>query len=158
MIFEQSTGNVVNNLKTTNFGQDLEIGSLYVDSNSVAWLSFYHQSGSDYSELIRYNMGTDTFTTYQQTGAKYFYQYVDASNSNYWHGVVSTVTTTGALIDNMDIASLINVTTSTTLGLTNSSFTIANGNSNSITFGSEVWESPITSNSASDIVSNVSSV
>ena len=155
-IYEQSTGNVVNNLKDTNTGQDVQIGSLYVDSNSVTWLSFFHQSGSNYSELIKYDMTTDTFITYQQTGAKYFYQYVDASNSNYWHGVVSTVKTTGVLIENMDIVSLINVTISTTVGLANSSLNIINGNS-SLSLSSSSWNTG-TPNPESDLDFNVSEI
>ena len=153
-IYEQSTGNVVNNLKDTNTGQDVQIGSIYVDSNSVTWLSFFHQSGSDYSELIKYDMTTDTFTTYQQTGAKYFYQYVNGANNDYWYGVTSSLETTGALVENMGLASLITVSTSTTIGLANSSFAMTNFNPSNYNFYPHTWSTG-TSNPESDLAYEV---
>ena len=141
-------------MKNTNTGQDVQIGSLYVDSNSVTWLSFFHQSDSDYSELIKYDMTTDTFTTYQQTGAKYFYQYVNGSNNDYWYGVVSSLKTTGALVENMGLVSLITVSTSTTIGLTNSSFSITYLFPTNVIFNSQQW-STATSNPESDLAYEV---
>ena len=134
------TGNNVTAVKRTNSDQDVEISSLYIDSNGVTWMSLYTNSSSGYSELISYNMSSGNSTTYKQTGVAYFYQFVDPTNDNYWYGIAYEYYITEAKLNNMDYINMLNVTTSSE-GLidadedfdTNTSFPVA-----------ETWESPFT--------------
>ena len=95
----------------TNSDQDVEISSLYVDSNGVTWISLYTNSSPGYSELISYDMSSGSSTTYKQTGVSYFYQFVDAANDNYWYGVAFKSYITEVRLSYMDYIDILNVTT-----------------------------------------------
>ena len=106
-----STGNNVTTVKKTNSDQDVEISSLYVDSNGVAWISLYTNASSGYSELISYDISSGNSTVYKQTGVAYFYQFVNVTNYNYWYGVTYTINTTESIIEGMNYVNILNVTT-----------------------------------------------
>ena len=72
-----------------NSTKSLTLSSLYVDSNSIAWISMY--SGSDYSEFVKYDYSLNKFTIYQQQGIKYFLQY--ANSQDQWYGLIDNETT-----------------------------------------------------------------
>ena len=107
-----NSGNNVTAVKRTNSDQDVEISSLYIDSNGVAWISLYTNSSSGYSELVSYDMSSGNSTTYKQTGVAYFYQFVDPTNDNYWYGIAYEYDITEAKLNNMDYINILNVTTS----------------------------------------------
>ena len=106
------TGNNVTAVKKTNSDQDVEISSLYIDSNGVAWISLYTNASSGYSELISYDRSTGNSTTYKQTGVAYSYQFIDPNNDNYWYGIAYEYDITEAKLNNMDYINILNVTTS----------------------------------------------
>ena len=99
-------------MKKTNSDQDIEISSLYIDNNGVAWISLYTNSSSGYSELVSYDMSSGNSTTYKQTGVAYSYQFVDPTNDNYWYGIAYEYDITEAKLNNMDYINILNVTTS----------------------------------------------
>ena len=82
-ILDINTGSNVTTVMRTDSDQDVEISSLYIDSNGVTWISLYTNASSGYSELISYDMSSGNSTTYKQTGVAYFYQSVDPNNYNY---------------------------------------------------------------------------
>ena len=83
MVFAASTGDLVGNLKTTSNSQQLTLGSLYADANSITWISMYSGTTS-YSELIKYDAPNNNYTIYQQTGFSYSLQYIDLNSNNDW--------------------------------------------------------------------------
>ena len=111
-VLEISTGNNITAVKRTSSDQDVEISSLYIDSNGVTWISLYTNSSSEYSELISYDMASGNSTTYKQTGVAYFYQFVDPSNDNYWYGIAYEKYITEVKLDSMNYIDILNVTTS----------------------------------------------
>ena len=106
------SGNNVTTVKRTNSDQDVEISSLYIDSNGVTWISLYTNSSPGYSELISYDMSSGNSTTYKQTGVAYSYQFVDPNNDNYWYGIAYEYDITEAKLNNMDYVNILNATTS----------------------------------------------
>ena len=82
-ILDINTGSNITTVMRTDSDQDVEISSLYIDSNRVTWISLYTNASSGYSELISYDMSSGNSTTYKQTGVAYFYQSVDPNNYNY---------------------------------------------------------------------------
>ena len=76
----------VGSLRTAQSSQQLTLGSLYVDSNSAAWLNMY-SSSSPYSELTRFDATSTDYTVYQQTGYSYGLQYVFPGSPDRWRGV-----------------------------------------------------------------------
>ena len=110
-VLDISTGSNVTTIKKTDSDQDVEISSLYIDSNGVTWISLYANTSPRYSELISYDMSSGNSTTYKQTGVAYLYQFVDPNNNNYWYGVALNTITTTAILDGMDYIDILNVTT-----------------------------------------------
>ena len=141
-------------MKSKNSGQSTIISSLYIDSNSICWLNFFGSTTTGFSELISYDAATDTFKAYQQDGVAYYYQFVDASNNNYWYGIALSSNTTGALVNNMDSISLITVETSTSVGLEDSNLTISSQSLGSHDFPTKTWSTG-TSNPEADLTYNV---
>ena len=86
MVLVAASGNRVGDVKITQSSQQLALGSLSSDSNSITWVSVYSTSSS-YSELIKYDSASNNYTVYQQTGISYASQYIDSSNNDNWLGL-----------------------------------------------------------------------
>ena len=86
MVLGSISGNIVGSMKTTQTSQQLALGSLSADSNSMTWVSVYSASSS-YSELIKYDSANNNFTVYQQTGISYVLQHIDSNNNDNWLGL-----------------------------------------------------------------------
>ena len=125
MVLGSISGNIVGSMKTTQTSQQLALGSLSADSNSMTWVSVYSASSS-YSELIKYDSANNNFTVYQQTGISYVLQHIDSNNNDNWLGLGKS-----SFVSNTTQACMSNVTgltVSTTMsGLddASSSFSIA---------------------------------
>ena len=157
LILDRATGNIVNSMKQIDDENDFDITSLYVDSNSIAWISLISSSFPSYSKLIKYDASSDSYTTYKQTGALFLYQYVDSTNDDYWYGVTITVNISESSISNMSQISTLSVEISTT-GLTdaNSSHTIIAGLLSPPSFTSYTLDTSV-DNPVSDLTYNYSS-
>ena len=111
-VLDINSGNNVTAVKRTNSDQDVEISSLYIDSNGVTWMTLYTNSSSGYSELISYDISSGNSTTYKQTGVAYFYQFVNPNTENYWYGIAYEKYITEVKLDSMSYIDILNVTTS----------------------------------------------
>ena len=124
MVLVATSGNLVGGMKTTQSSQQLTLGSLYADRNSLTWISMYSNS-SPYSELIKYDSVNENYTVYQQSGYSYFLQYINPNNNDSCLGLglfLYVSNTTQACISNISGLTL----TTTTSGLEDaSSFAIA---------------------------------
>ena len=65
------------------------MSSLQIDANSLVWMGIASTS-SAFTELIKYDVGTQNYTIYQITGASLFYQFVYGSSSESWYSVAET--------------------------------------------------------------------
>ena len=154
MVLVATSGNIVGSMKTTESSQQLALGSLSADNDSMTWVSVYSTSSS-YSELIKYDSANNNYTIYEQTGFSYILQYRDLSTYN-WVGLGVT-----QYISNTTQTCMSNVTgltvSTTTSGLddASSSFTIATATGTFYPFSPQllVPNTSITS-TASDMIYN----
>ena len=108
-IYNMTNGNALISFRLRNSTKSLTLSSLYVDSNSIAWISMY--SGDDYSEFAKYDNSLNKFTIYQQQGIKYFLQY--ANSQDQWYGLIdSEATVHYAQLSNMNDFQNLSVTVS----------------------------------------------
>ena len=105
-----ASGTASQTLRRTNSNRDLDISSLYVDGNGVTWISLYDSSG--YSELISYTLSSGSSKTYKQSGAAYFYQFVNSANRNYWYGVAFQSYVTEVKLYGISFINILSVSTS----------------------------------------------
>ena len=89
MVLAVADGSLAGSLKTTQSSQQLSLGSLYANTDTITWVSM-HSTSSSYSELIKYDSANNNYTIYQQTGYSYFLQYINPSNSDSWLALADT--------------------------------------------------------------------
>ena len=123
MVLAVSNGDLVGTMKTTQDSQQMALGSLFADSNSITWISAYSTS-SAYSELIRYDSANNNYTVYQQTGISYVFQHINSNNNN-WFALGVTRYITNSTQECMSDIDGLTVSTSTSGLEEASSFSLA---------------------------------
>ena len=108
-VYDIANGNFITTFRQTT-SESLSLTSVYVDSDSIAWISMNSTSGQ--SEFIRFNQSSGSSITYRQTGYNYRWQYAD--NQNKWFAVTNDNSIHYGYLSSMNDLQGLNVTESNT--------------------------------------------
>ena len=148
--FVLSTGDMIGSMKKRASTQQLKIGSVYTNGDTVAWISSYSSSTS-YSELIQFNFTSSAYTIYQQTGISFRSQYINPLQGNRWYAIPQTQNISVALLTKMEELNDLSVSELSSTGLDDFASTISTSTSGSVTpTPGSVTPSTSTTNAAAD--------
>ena len=141
MIIDQSSGNLVGNMKQVTVNSATDFTDLYVDANNVTWITTTDDDTSNIN-LIKYDQSSGSFTTYTMQDASFLRVFVIPTSNDYVLGYAwITRTVTEARLTNLDKFTEFSLTTSTSAGVSdaNSTFTYTSGSFTLAAFNTTAW-------------------